>query len=83
MADEYEITYKGKNYIVEADCSKSDDHYIGSNTFDIDIKSVKKLTVNILDEYEEEDVDLDDIDLNYLASELAYICADELRGEVY
>lgn len=75
MADEYEITYKGKNYIVEADWRKSDDHYIGSNTFDIDIISVKE----VISDWNEEIVCMDDIDVAWLTSELAYLLADEYR----
>lgn len=77
MADEYEITYKGKNYIVEADWRKSDDHYIGSNTFDIDIVSVKE----VISDWKEETVCMDGIDIAWLTSELAYLLADEYHRE--
>ena len=75
MADEYEVSYQGKNYIVEADWRKSDDHYIGSNTFDIDIISVKE----VISDWNEEIVCMDDIDVAWLTSELAYLLADEYR----
>jgi len=77
MADEYEITYEGKNYIVEADWRKSDDHYIGSNTFDIDIISVKE----VISDWKEETVCMGDIDIAWLTSELAYLLADEYRND--
>ena len=77
MTEEYEMVYKGKNYIVEADWRKSDDHYIGSNTFDINIVSVKE----VVSDWNEVEVELDELDVSELASELAYIVADEYKNE--
>lgn len=75
MADEYEVSYQGKNYIVEADWRKSDDHYIGSNTFDIDIVSVKE----VISDCQLIDLDLEEVDTYALTSQLAYVLADEMR----
>lgn len=72
MTEQFEVEYNGSKLLVEAKCSKTFDKYMGANTCEVDIVSVH--IIHDIDNLEE--VQLDDNELDEVASIVAYMFMD-------